>query len=133
MGIRFGTKLPTAAEDKGIGLGTTDFFATFLVAKTVQSVRSVGIVGLFILGNPDEQDAATALGFGVSVARAVTNAFEVVGEVNGRLTPFETIVPPGLESRGVFRLAGATPTMLRLDAGVVAAGSHPSRNSRATA
>src|SRR4029453_4033720 len=36
LGIRFGTKLPIAAPDKGIGLGTTDFFASFLIAKTVR-------------------------------------------------------------------------------------------------
>jgi hypothetical protein len=121
IGVRFGTKLPFAAEDKGIGLGTTDFFATFLLAKTVQSVRTVGNVGLFILGNPEDQGAVTALGFGASVARAVTDEFEVVGEVNGRLTPFEKIVPAGLESRGVFRLAGRyTYAMLRLDFGVLA-------------
>jgi hypothetical protein len=121
MGLRFGTKLPFASEDKGVGLGTTDFFATFLLAKTVQSVRTVGNVGLFVLGNPQGQDPATALGFGVSVARALTNEFEVVGEVNGRLTPFEKIVPAGLESRGVFRLAGRyTYAMLRLDFGVLA-------------
>ena len=121
LGLRFGTKLPTAAEDKGVGLGTTDFFASFLLAKTVQSVRTVGNVGLFVLGNPQEQDSATALAFGVSIARALTNEFEVVGEVNGRLTPFEEIVPPGLESRGVFRLAGRyTYAMLRLDFGVLA-------------
>jgi hypothetical protein len=122
FGLRFGTKLPAAAADKGIGLGTTDFFASFLVAKTVQSVRTVGNVSLFVLGNPEEaQDTVTALGFGVSVARAVTNAFEVVGEVNGRLTPFAKIVPRGLESRGVLRLAGRfTHGMLRLDAGVLA-------------
>ena len=52
LGIRFGTKLPTAAPDKGIGLGTTDFFASFLIAKTVQSVRTVGNVGLLVLSNP---------------------------------------------------------------------------------
>jgi hypothetical protein len=121
LGLRFGTKLPTAAEDKGIGLGTTDFFASFLLAKTVQSVRTVGNVGLTVLGNPEQQDSATALAFGVSVARALTNAFEMVGEVNGRLTPFEKIVPAGLESRGVFRLAGRyTYAMLRLDVGVLA-------------
>jgi hypothetical protein len=91
------------------------------LAKTVQSVRTVGNVGLFVLGNPQEQDSATALAFGVSIARALTNEFEVVGEVNGRLTPFEAIVPPGLESRGVFRLAGRyTYAMLRLDFGVLA-------------
>ncbi len=93
-----------------------------MVAKTVQSVRTVGNVGLFVLGNPEAaQEAATALGFGISVARAVTNAFEVVGELNGRLTPFEKIVPAGLESRGVFRLAGRyTYSMFRVDFGLVA-------------
>src|SRR5689334_17335265 len=63
FGLRFGTKLPFASEDKGVGLGTTDFFATFLLAKTVQSVRTVGNVGLVVLGNPQGQDPATALGF----------------------------------------------------------------------
>lgn len=122
FGVRLGVKLPIADEDKGIGLGTTDFFVSALVAKTVQSVRTVGNVGLFVLGNPEAaQEAATALGFGVSVARAVTNAFEVVGELNGRLTPFEKIVPAGLESRGVFRLAGRyTYSMFRVDFGLVA-------------
>jgi hypothetical protein len=122
LGLRFGTKLPLASADEGIGLGTNDFFASFLLAKTVRSVRTVGNVGLFVLGNPVEsQDAVTALGFGVSIARAVTNAFEVVGEVNGRLDPFGDVVPKGLEHRGVFRLAGRyTYAMLRLDFGVVA-------------
>ena len=121
LGIRFGTKLPFAPEDKGIGLGTTDFFTTFLIAKTVQSVRTVGNVGLLFLGNPVGDDAVMALGFGASIARAITNEFEVVGEVNGRLEPFEEIVPAGLESRGVFRLAGRyTYAMLRLDFGILA-------------
>jgi hypothetical protein len=122
LGARFGIKLPTADPEKGVGLGTTDFFASFLVAKTVRSVRTVGNVGLFVLGNPQNgQDSAKALGFGISVARALTNEFEVVGELNGRLTPFETIVPAGLEGRGVFRLAGRyTYSMLRLDFGFLA-------------
>jgi len=122
VGVRFGTKLPTASPDKGIGLGTTDFFASFLAAKTVQSVRTVGNVGLIVLGNPvTPRDPATTLGIGLSVARALTNEFEVVGEINGRLTPFEKIVPAGLESRGVLRLAGRyTYAMLRLDLGLLA-------------
>ena len=121
FGARFGTKLPTADSQKGVGLGTTDFFAAFLVAKTVRSIRTVGNVGLIALGNPeDAQDPATAMTFGVSVARAVTNAFEVVGELHGRLTPFEKIVPRGLESRGALRFAGRyTYLMLRLDAGLL--------------
>jgi hypothetical protein len=122
LGLRFGTKLPTASPEKGVGLGTTDFFATFLVAKTVQSVRTVGNVGIIVMGNPvTGGDQSTALGFGVSVARALTNEFEVVGELNGRLTPFEEIVPVGLGSRGVLRFAGRyTYAMLRLDFGIVA-------------
>lgn len=121
LGLRFGTKLPTASPEKGIGLGTTDFFASLLLGKTVQSVRTVGNVGVIVLGNPvTPRDSATTLGFGLSVARAVTNAFEVVGEINGRLTPFEKIVPVGLESRGVLRFAGRyTYAMLRLDFGLL--------------
>lgn len=121
LGLRFGTKLPTASPDKGIGLGTTDFFASFLIAKTVRSVRTVGNAGLVILGNPImPRDTLTALGFGVSIARALTNEFEMVGELNGRLTPFEKIVPLGLESRSVLRFAGRyTYAMLRLDFGVL--------------
>jgi hypothetical protein len=122
LGLRFGTKLPTASAEKGVGLGTTDFFASLLLAKTVQSVRTVGNVGLIVLGNPETpRDPATTLGFGLSIARALTNEFEVVGEINGRLTPFETIVPFGLESRGVMRLAGRyTYSMFRLDFGLLA-------------
>lgn len=122
LGVRFGTKLPAASPHKGVGLGTTDFFASFLVAKTVQSVRTVGNVGLFVLGNPVASgDTATALGLGVSIARAVTNEFEVVGELNGRLAPFQKVVPMGLESRAVLRLAGRyTYAMLRLDFGLLA-------------
>ena len=121
VGVRFGTKLPFADPTKVIGSGTTDFFASLLIAKTVQSVRTVGNVGLLVLGNPaDGQDSARSLGFGVSIARALTNEFEMVGEVNGRLDPFEEIVPAGLESRSVFRLAGRyTYRMLRLDFGIL--------------
>ena len=121
FGIRFGTKLPTASHGSGMGLGTTDFFAALLVAKTVQSVRTVGNVSLLVLGNPvAAQDSSQALGFGLSVARAITNEFEAVGEVNGHLTPFGSPTPPGLESRGGLRLAGRyTHQLLRFDFGVL--------------
>jgi hypothetical protein len=122
VGLRFGTKLPTADPEGALGLGTTDFFTSLLIAKTVQSVRTVGNAGIVMLGNPeDAQETVSALALGLSVARAMTNEFEVVAEVNGRFTPFEKIVPAGLESRGVFRLAGRyTYSMFRLDFGVLA-------------
>ena len=121
FGIRFGTRLPTAKRESGMGLGTTDFFAAFLVGKTIQSVRTVGNVSFLVLGNPQgAQESVHGLGFGVSVARAVTNAFEVVGEVNGRTKPWGDAVPAGLGSRGTLRLAGRyTYATLRLDFGVL--------------
>jgi hypothetical protein len=121
MGVRFGTKLPTADADQGIGLGTTDFFASFLIAKTVRSVRTVGNAGLIVLGNPDTgQEPATTFGFGMSVARALTNEFELVGELNGRLDPFDNAVPDDLKSHGGLRLAGRyTYRLFRLDFGLL--------------
>jgi hypothetical protein len=121
FGVRFGTKLPTATRESGLGLQTTDFFAAMLVAKTVQSVRTVGNVSLLVLGNAvGPQEPVRALGFGLSVARAITNEFEAVGEVNGRLKPMGDAVPPGLDSRGVLRLAGRyTHQLLRLDFGLL--------------
>jgi len=121
LGVRFGTKLPTASHESGMGLGTTDFFASLLVAKTVQSVRTVGNVSLLVLGNPvTGQDSAQALGFGVSVARAITNNFEAVGELNGRSQPFGVSNAPGLDSRGILRLATRyTHDLLRFDFGVL--------------
>jgi hypothetical protein len=121
FGVRFGTRLPTADRSKGLGLGTTDFFASLLVARTVESVRTVGNVSLLVLGNPiASQDPAQALGFGASMARAITNDFEAVGEVNGRLKPFGNALAPGLEGRSVLRLAGRyTHQLLRVDLGVL--------------
>ena len=122
IGLRFGTKLPLAEPEKGIGFGTTDFFASFLIAKTVRSVRTVGNVGLIVMEDPaDAPDAVTAMTFGAAIARALTNEFEMGGEFNGRLPPFSDVAPAGLESRAVFRLAGRfTYRMLRLDAGILA-------------
>jgi len=121
LGVRFGTKLPTAKREKGMGLGTTDFFAGVLVGKTVQSVRTVGNVSLLVLANPlGAQESVHALGFGVSVARALTNAFEVVGEVNGHLNPMGDAIPPGTESRGVLRMASRyTYKLFRVDFGLL--------------
>jgi hypothetical protein len=121
FGVRFGTKLPLAPRGTGLGLGTSDFFATLLVGKTVQSVRTVGNVGFTMLGNPTSGgERNSALTLGLSVARALTNRFELVGEVNGRVDAGGDDPPPGTESRGVLRFAGRyTYRLLRLDAGAL--------------
>jgi len=85
VGVRFATKLPNASNESGIGLDTTDFTASLLFGKTVRSVRTVVNGGFGILGDPvvgnRQSDVIT---YGASLARALTQAAELVGEVNGR-------------------------------------------------
>ncbi len=121
IGVRFGTKLPTAKRESALGLGTTDFFVSALGAKTVQSIRTVANLSFNVYGNPrGAQESVHGLGFGVSVARALTNEFELVGELNGRMKPLGDAVPAGLESRGALRFAGRyTYKLMRIDLGTV--------------
>jgi hypothetical protein len=121
LGVRFATKLPNASNESGLGLDTTDFFLSFLLGKTVQSIRVVGNVGLGILADPTQGDRQNdVLTFGVSVARAVRQGLEVVGELNGRLDTREGDPPPGTDSRGAMRVGGRlTRGTVRVDAGLI--------------
>src|SRR5688572_9103681 len=105
--LRLATRLPNASNESGLGLDTLDFYSSLLIAKTVQSVRVVGNVGLGILGDPTRGDRQNdVLTYGLSFARALTSAAEVVGEINGRKDTREGTPPPGTESRGMVRLGG---------------------------
>ena len=105
IGFRFATRLPNASNESGIGLDTTDFFASLLFGKTVRSIRVVGNGGLGILADPTRGDRQNdVLTYGVSVARAVTEAAEFVGEINGRFDVRNGDPPPGTESRSILRL-----------------------------
>jgi hypothetical protein len=118
LGIRFATSLPNAGTESGLGLDTTDFYASVLVGKTVQSVRVVGNVGLGILGDPTVgHRQGDVLTYGLSLARAVRHGVEVVGEINGRYMPTDEIAtPPGTDSRAVMRIGGrVTQGTVRLD------------------
>ena len=85
IGLRFATKLPNASNESGLGLDTTDFFASLLGAKTVQSIRVVGNLGVAILADPTSGNRQNdVLTYGLSFARALTPEAEVVGELNGR-------------------------------------------------
>ncbi len=111
LGVRLATKLPNASNESGLGLDTTDFFTSVLVAKTVRSVRVVGNVGLAILGDPTRGDRQNdVVTYGLSFARALTQATEVVGEWNGRVDTREGEPPPGTESRGVVRVGARYTT-----------------------
>jgi len=121
FGMRFATKLPTASNESGLGLDTTDFYVSGLIGKTIRSTRTVFNVGFGILGDPTRGDRQNdVLTYGVSFARALTNRSELVGEVNGRLDTREGEPPPGTGSRGVARLgARYTAGAWRADGGVL--------------
>jgi hypothetical protein len=121
FGLRFATKLPNASNESGLGLDTTDFHAQLLVGKTVQSIRIVGNVGLGILGDPTRGDNQNdVLDYGVSVARAIREGLEVVGEINGRANTRSGTPPVGTESRATLRLGGRlTRGTVRLDTAVL--------------
>ena len=121
FGIRFATRLPNASNESGLGLDTTDFLATVLAAKTIESVRVVGNVGLGILGDPVRGDNQNdVLLYGVSVARAVQQGLEVVAEINGRANTRGDDAPVGTESRSVVTLGGRfTRSTVRVDAGLL--------------
>ena len=121
FGVRFATKLPNASNESGLGLDTTDFFASLVGAKTVQSIRVVGNIGVGILGDPTRGDRQNdVLTYGFSLARAVTQPAELVAEINGHLDTREGAAPPGTGSRGQVRV-GARYTIggWRADAAIL--------------
>jgi opacity protein-like surface antigen len=119
--VRFATRLPNAGNESGLGLDTTDFFVSALFGKTVQSIRFVGNAGLGILADPVRGDRQNdVLTYGASVARAVRQGLEVVGEINGRLDTRDGEPPIGTESRGAVRVGGRfTRATVRVDAGLI--------------
>jgi hypothetical protein len=104
VGLRFATRLPNASNESGLGHDTTDFFASFLLGKTVKSLRVVGNAGVAIVGDPTvaarQEDLLT---FGLSMVQALPAGFEVVAEYNGRMSLANGSPVPGAENRGVAR------------------------------
>ncbi len=121
IALRSATRLPMASNESGMGLDTLDFYSSLLVAKTVQSVRLVGNIGLGILGDATRGDRQNdVVTYGVSFARAVSQRGEVVGEINGRHDTRLGDPPPGTESRSMLRFGGRyTVGAWRADAAVL--------------
>ncbi len=121
FGFRFVTKLPNAKNETGLGLDTTDFYASVLVAKTIRSTRIVGNIGSGILGDPTNgQRQNDVVTYGLSLARALTDRGELVGEVNGRVNLRDEGPLPGSETRGLLKFGGRfTRGPVRWDAAVL--------------
>jgi len=120
IGFRFSTRLPNASRKSGIGQDTTDFGAALLAGKTVQSIRVVANLGWISMSQPlDGTRQNDELVYGFSLARAVTNSTEVVGEIFGRASVANGPAPIGTESRGRLKFGGRyTYGPVRLDAAV---------------
>jgi hypothetical protein len=120
VGFRFATKLPNASNENGLGLDTTDVFMAVLLAKTTESVRIVGNIGVGILADPTVGDRQNdVLTYGMSLARALTDQAEIVGELNGLTSVREGDAFPGTETRGVLNFGGRYTTgSFRIDAGM---------------
>ena len=119
MAARFTTRLPNAGNDSGLGKDMQDFSADLIIGKTVQSVRVVANIGVLILGDPTEPATQDdLLAYSLSVARAISQNAELVGEFAGRAN-FASIVTPGAEDRGLLRFgARYTRSAVRLDGGL---------------
>jgi hypothetical protein len=120
LGLRFATRLPNASNESGLGLDTTDFSTSFLIAKTTQSIRVVGNIGFAFLSDPtDGQRQNDVLTYGFSLARAMTDRAELVGEINGRASIRAGQATAGTESRSLLTIGGRyTWGYFRLDGGV---------------
>src|SRR6266542_920243 len=120
FGVRFATRLPNASNESGLGLDTFDFTSTLLVGKTTGSTRYVGNAGLAIVADPTDGNRQSDLfAYGFSIAQAIHQGVEVVGEVNGRANLSETKHPGG-ESHSVIRVgARYTYGAGRIDAGLL--------------
>jgi len=102
--LRFSTRLPNAGNESGLGLDTMDFYNTLLIGKNIQSIRVVGNIGLGILSDPTRGERQNdVVLYGVSVARALTHAMEVVAEINGRANTRRGAPPPGTDTSGHIR------------------------------
>ena len=120
IGSWFRTRLPNAGNESGLGKDLQDFSSALTIGKTIQSVRVVANVGVTMIGKPTEAAAQDdLLIYSLSVARALSDRTEVVGEFVGRAN-FANIVTPGAEDRGLLRF-GARYTMsgVRFDTGLL--------------
>ena len=120
VGSWFSTRLPNAGNESGLGKDMQDFASAVTIGKTVQSVRVVANIGMLMLGNPTRPAAQDdLLIYSLSVARALTQRSEVVGEFVGRAN-FANIVTPGAEDRGLLRFGTRyTINSFRFDAGIL--------------
>ena len=103
LGVRIATRLPVASNESGLGLDTTDFFASVLAAKDAGPYRWIANVGLGILGVPTAETSQNdVVTYGFSLSRWVGKRVALVAGVDGQVDPSGQI-RPGTEDTAILR------------------------------
>ena len=118
FGFRFATRLPTAGDEKGIGLDTMDFFQSLLIGKSIRSTRIVANFGWAILSDPTNGNSQNdVLSYGFSVVHRL-GMLAVLADVNGLFSTRRGTPPPGTDTRGTATFGVRYPIgQVRLDGG----------------
>lgn len=85
IGFRFGTKLPNASNESGLGTDETDFFASVLLDRTFKKLQLISNLGIAILGDPvspaSQDDLLT---YGLALVVPLESRIELVADFYGR-------------------------------------------------
>ncbi len=85
VAVRFGTKLPNAEEEFGIGTDGNDFMGSFPITKNFGSLRTSLDLGLGILGNPTRNNAQhDVYTFGLSLMYPSKGTLSFLSEIYAR-------------------------------------------------
>ncbi len=107
FGLEFAATLPTPDDEEGIGLDTTDVFATGLWGLRRPRWEATGSFGVGILTSPtvlrEQNDVLT---WGLKAARQINGRWAILGEVHGH-TATRDRVSPGTEDRSAIRMGMA--------------------------
>ena len=111
-------RLPTAGDEKGIGLDTMDFFQSLLIGKSIRSTRIVANFGWAILSDPTNGNSQNdVLSYGFSVVHRL-GMLAVLADVNGLFSTRRGTPPPGTDTRGTATFGVRYPIgQVRLDGG----------------
>ncbi|HUJ39125.1 MAG TPA: transporter [Candidatus Acidoferrales bacterium] len=83
--FRFGFQMPNSNQARGIGLNTTNVFASFIAQKHFGKLNTWGEAGLGILQSPLANFSQNdVLIYGVAMAYPVSQRITLVGEISGR-------------------------------------------------
>ncbi len=112
VGLKFGFQMPNTDQSRGIGTNQINVFTKILLQKKFGDVvdgtpkfNAMGNVGLQIMTAPIERFTQNdVILYGLAGVYRVTDRFNVLGEVNGRVNTRSGTAPLGTESVGQFRI-----------------------------